>query len=138
MATISRLVLLALCGAAQGCVAEPSEPPANLARGQPVTVVSERGVAELTVELEGDGIVRGSNALRVDVVSREPGALAELLAASAFMPVHGHGSESTVTPFEMGYRVDGLVLSMAGRWEIWLEVRAGAAGDRASLAVDVP
>lgn len=63
----------------------------------------------------------------------------ELVAVSALMPAHGHGTRPVVIDRTAdGYRVSELVLYMSGRWEVRLSLREGGRDDEALLTVDVP
>jgi len=106
--------------------------------------------------LEGEGPVRISSRERVAVdirpsapiklgkntivVSFPADAGVEVVSVSALMPAHGHGSPAPAIErsADGGFVVRDLVLYMSGRWELRLELRAGAREDEAIVAVDVP
>ena len=77
----------------------------------------------------------GKNVLGVS--PSRPGT--ELVAVSALMPAHGHGTRPVVIDRTAdGYRVSELVLYMSGRWEVRLSLRESGRDDEALLTVDVP
>jgi len=57
----------------------------------------------------------------------------ESVRVDAWMPEHRHGMNYRPTVAALGegrYRAEGLMLHMAGRWELVFEVRAGGATER--------
>jgi hypothetical protein len=62
----------------------------------------------------------------------------ESVRVDAWMPEHRHGMNYRPTVLGQGagrYRADGLMLHMAGRWELVFEVRSGGRTER--LAADL-
>lgn len=117
-----------------GCGAGSDTPRNELLPGNTLVVASSDGTTTGHVRAEGD-IVEGQNAFLVefDPVSTE------LVTASALMPVHGHGADPpSVSKTTSGYRVSNMVFSMAGLWDVFLDVRVSTASDRIEFTVDVP
>lgn len=72
-------------------------------------------------------------ALEVQLCDKAGISDARLQKADATMPEHRHGMNyrPTITPLGGGrFRVDGMMLHMAGRWQLAFEVRADAAAIR--------
>ena len=124
---------------ATACVAPPDDEPVTFAE-EPVSIRSEDGRAIARVTLEGDAIARGENDFRVELVPTSGGASAELVAASAFMPAHGHGSGVDPKLESEGgvFWVRDLVLFMPGRWDVRFGIEVGGAADDVAFPVDVP
>lgn len=56
------------------------------------------------------------------------------------MPAHGHGSNVTPTTAELGgsaYRIEHVVYTMPGLWELRFEIEAGGVSDEATVSWDV-
>jgi hypothetical protein len=64
------------------------------------------------------------------------------IAVYGGMPVHKHGFPTAPRVTQgLGngdYRVEGLKFSMAGHWELWLNIRAGGQTDKAVIHVILP
>jgi len=122
----SALFLASACGGGDD-VAVPT-----LREGTVRVTTRDQGLVEVST---AEPIKLGKNQLRVSP-SR---ATTELVAVSALMPAHGHGTRPVVIDrTEAGYRVSELVLYMSGRWEVRLSLREGGRDDEALLTVDVP
>lgn len=119
-----------------GCESPASdEAPIPLLASEGTTLVRSRD--DVDVEIRTDGPIRvGKNTLNVSF----PGRSAHLTAASAFMAAHGHGSPPPAIERDGdAFVVRDLVLFMAGRWELRLELRAAhGEDDEAVVAIDVP
>lgn len=67
-------------------------------------------------------------ALEVQLCDKAGISVARLQKADATMPEHRHGMNyrPAITPLGAGrFRVEGMMLHMAGRWQLAFEVRAG-------------
>jgi hypothetical protein len=118
-----------------GCGAGSDTPRNELLPGNTLVIASSRGTTTGHVRLESDHIQEGQNAFLVEF---DP-ASTELVTASALMPVHGHGmAPPSVSRTSTGYRVYDMIFSMAGLWDVFLDVRVGTASDRIEFTVDVP
>lgn len=64
------------------------------------------------------------------------------IAVYGGMPVHKHGFPTaprvTQGLGDGNYRVEGLKFSMAGHWEVWLNIRSGGLTDKAVINVVFP
>jgi hypothetical protein len=92
-------------------------------RGEEGALVSNR-MAALEIELFADGApVEGA-----------------VVAVSAFMPDHGHGTNLDPVTEELGggrYRADGVLLHMPGYWELHVDVIRGGLASRATFELDL-
>lgn len=132
---VTCLLTLALLALLSGCGAGSDTPRNELLPGNTLVVASSDGTTTGHVRAEGDHIGEGQNAFLVEF---DP-VTTELVTASALMPVHGHGADPpTVSKTTSGYRVSNMVFSMAGLWDVFLDVRVGTASDRIEFTVDVP
>ncbi|MFZ5895409.1 MAG: FixH family protein [Myxococcota bacterium] len=126
------LVFGLLLGSA--CSAADEQPP-------PRTVQSESGALEAEL-VPHTAVTRGSNQLSLWVRDASSGTnIGDLeLAMVPFMPAMGHGSgvEPSVKPLGNGeYVFSGVVLNMAGRWQLRTTV-SGPRSDYVAFDVDVP
>jgi hypothetical protein len=130
--------LVALLGAAAslGCGGASDATPNQLGQGQTLTVESDAGLVKSVIRAEGDHYGQGRNAF---LVQFKP-TTAELTGASAFMPVHGHGTPSppTISPSSDGYRISDFIFSMPGLWSVTLDISAGDQSDKVEFSLDVP
>lgn len=118
-----------------GCGADIDDAPLRALPAAGTVRVSSRDRIDVDVHA-AEPIKLGKNTVVVKFPTR---AGAELTAASALMPAHGHGSPAPVITREGdGYVVKDLVLYMSGRWELRLALRADAHEDEALVGVDVP
>ncbi len=65
---------------------------------------------------------------------------AESVRVDAWMPEHRHGMNYRPTIAAQGggrYRAEGLMFHMAGRWELFFEVRAGDRSERLAQAMRI-
>lgn len=77
-------------------------------------------------------------ALEVQLCERDGASVARLLKADATMPAHRHGMNyrPVIQPLESGrFRVAGMMLHMAGHWELVFDVDTG--GETVRLTHDV-
>ena len=117
-----------------GCV-ENAGPLATLSGAAPLEIYASDSGMTVTIELDGNSIVRGENAFWVRLADPE----ATLTGVSAVMPAHGHDTApATIELGERGYRVAGLLLFMPGRWETTLELETDSKRDHAVFSIDVP
>ena len=123
---------MAFALALASCGGEAERPPEF--RGGELVLASGL-VGEVVVE--GPPVRRGANELAVRL---PPDRGASVVRATPFMPSHGHGSAPGSIRAEGGrFVVSGLMLYMAGTWEIELEVaREGAPHEEIVFIVDVP
>lgn len=128
------LALLLVVG---GCSSTDGDEVAlgTLAGTDAVRIASREGVGVEIRPLQP--VELGKNTV---TVSFPDDAGAELVAVSALMPAHGHGSPTPkIEPStDGGFVVRDLVLYMSGRWELRLALRVHARDDEAIVAVDVP
>lgn len=112
--------------------------PLDLGRGTGWVVFSDR--AMIAFRPEPIRIEVGQPfALLFNVCTRKDDP-AELLAVDAHMPDHRHGMNYRPTIVSAGdgrYRAEGLVFHMPGRWELDIDVRAGAETERLTHEVVV-
>jgi hypothetical protein len=103
-------------------------------------LLSESG--RITAEITADQPIElGPNDLVVELAPAGGEAIEaiEVVAATALMPAHGHdGAPAEIVPEGRAYRLHELRLSMSGRWEITLDLRADGASDTLRFAVEVP
>lgn len=132
-AVAARWLGAALAALAVGCVADDGTTQTGTVDAE---YTSEAGLVSVHVAAK-DLRVGGGNELRVTV---PPTANAvRLVAASAFMPAHGHGTEATVVLGADGaYHAEDIAFFMPGRWELRLAFTDGAREDRIRFYVDVP
>lgn len=103
-----------------------------------VSLVSDRGLLDVDVRFPGP-VVRGDNELFVALRARSEPGDAELVAADASMPAHGHEAHAqSIVAEDDGFRASGLNLFMTGRWQLSLGLALGDQADKVSLPVDVP
>lgn len=122
---------------ASGCVTKPDD---SLVRfeSEAITVESAGGLAFGTIELQNERIIQGENIFHVALEPIDPGAPAEVTAASAWMPAHGHGTSiPIVTALDAGFEVSELMLFMPGDWEVTFDVEIDGSTDQLDFAVDV-
>jgi len=132
-----RLATVAACAAvlASGCGSGDPAPASELRQGQTLVVASAEGRATAHVRAEGGHFAQGENVFLVDF---DPTSTT-LVAASTFMPVHGHGSPDPVIGRDGdGYRVSSLLFTMPGLWNVTFDIVALDQPDEVELSVDVP
>ena len=120
---------LPLAAALAGC-GEPALAPLD----DVIPSVSERGTFALDIALDDGAFRRGSNGFEVRATD-SAGRAGSVVGVSARMPGHPHG----VTPpridcAEGRCRVSDLVLPMAGRWEITVQLAVPGERDEAVLS----
>jgi hypothetical protein len=132
-------LLVALAGAAPalvgaaGCSSSSASDEHGLASGEALTVASDHGATSATVH--ADRIAQGNNSF--DVEFDPPATI--VTGATVFMPVHGHGSEPpTIERTDRGFRIEDVIFSMAGTWDVTLGVEVGETSDQVEFTVDVP
>ena len=85
---------------------------------------------------------RGTNALLARITDSSGAiVIGATVTARTFMPAHGHGSSVKPAVSELGggdYRVDDLVFTMQGRWDVTLSVASGELSDDVVISLDVP
>ncbi len=124
---------MAVLAATVGCVADDGGAPTGAVDAE---YTSEAGLVSVHIAAN-DLRVGGGNELRVTVPPTA--AMVRLVAASAFMPAHGHGTDATVVPGGDGaYHADNIVFFMPGRWELRLAFSDGTREDRIRFYIDVP
>jgi hypothetical protein len=137
------VLLLALVLAGSGCGADAAVAGAPVFEGEPAArLASASGRLAASVWTWPSPPVKGTNALRFEVVD---GAAAPVSASAAtattWMPAHGHSTsvKPAVTPGPDGtYEVAPVVLFMAGRWNVRLDLTdAGGTVDELVAAIDV-
>jgi hypothetical protein len=106
----------------------------------PLLTTQTQGGLEVALWLDEAGPARGTNAgwLRVEAAGAPVDGLS--LAVVPLMPSMGHGTHVTpvVTPRGEGYyRVEEILFTMAGPWELRVEI-TGSRTDEAVFALHVP
>lgn len=100
------------------------------------------GLFHLQYGCHGGAARRGTNTLDVNLTDAHGAALAgATIAVTPYMPAHGHGSSTTPKVTDLGggaYRVEDVVLTMAGEWHLTFDVKEGARHDELVFALDVP
>lgn len=90
---------------------------------------TERGTFRVKIELEGAMLRRGRNAFTARAWD-DTGRIARLRSVIARMPTHDHEAVTATVRWDGAVaRVDDLVLTMPGRWEITLHFEEGTRGD---------
>jgi hypothetical protein len=122
--------------AAIGCGSDPEQPAASQ------SVSSEQARFKGTFVADPAPAIVGNNRLEATLTTADDDAplVAAALAVQPWMPAHGHGSASVpkVVEREQGrYEIDEIVYTMAGQWELRIEVTAGGVEDRFVLSYDV-
>jgi hypothetical protein len=131
----ARAALVFSVACLSGCGSGTEAPANELPEGQSLAVQSAAGIATGTVSTEGGHFGQGPNAFHV---AFDP-ASTELTSASAFMPVHGHGTGTpTITRDASGYAVSNVVFSMPGLWNVTFDIGVGTKSDELEFSVDVP
>ncbi len=71
--------------------------------------------------------------MEVVVCAKAGSAAVEALGVDAFMPEHRHGMNYQPAAQAQGggrYRIEGLMLHMPGRWDLYFDVQAGGRRER--------
>ena len=103
------------------------------------------GVRVLLAATETQLVADASHAvhLRLQDGADQPLATAELVKADLWMPAHGHGARGSARVSRdgeaaaAGWRVEGLVPSMSGAWQLRLDVRLDAGVTRILVPLTV-
>jgi hypothetical protein len=121
---------LVACSSGEGVPADRLEP------GETLSLPSKHGLTQSHLRVDGTIAEGPRNAF---LVAFDPGGT-ELVDATAFMPVHGHGTPAKIliTSTDTGYRVHDVAFSMGGLWNITLDVKVGEKADTLEFNVDVP
>lgn len=99
---------------------------------------TERGTFQVRIDLDGDALRRGRNALTARAWD-DAGRVARLRSVTARMPAHNHTDVAAAVAWDGAVaRVDDLTLTMPGRWEITLRFEEGARDDAAVWWVWLP
>ncbi|MBZ0272049.1 FixH family protein [bacterium] len=129
------LALLVLAG----CPDTGDDDDDDAASGGEVT--SEDGRFTATFELSPDDPVAGENALVMTLYDAGGQTIEGAdVTAEPFMPSMGHGSDEEPAVEELGggvYRVENIVYTMAGAWELAIDVTADGVSDTFALEFDV-
>jgi hypothetical protein len=122
--------LAVACGSSDGA------PKDELGQGQTLTVASQKSAIETKISAVGGHYAQGKNEFQVVF---DP-TTTVLDSASAFMPVHGHGSPAppTITQADGGYRISNFIFSMPGTWNVTLKVTLDDQPDKVEFSLDVP
>jgi hypothetical protein len=122
--------LAVACGSSDGV------PKDELQQGQTLTVASQKSAIETHVSAESGHYAQGRNTF---LVVFDPTATV-LDSASAFMPVHGHGTPAppTIAQSSDGYRISNFIFSMPGTWNVTLNVTLDDKPDKVEFSLDVP
>ncbi|HEX4334268.1 MAG TPA: hypothetical protein VH062_00055 [Polyangiaceae bacterium] len=121
---------------AVGCGSSDAAPADQLQQGATLTVASDAHAIKTEISADGDHYAQGRNTF---VVKFDPGTTV-LDKASAFMPVHGHGTPAapTITQDGDSYRVSDFIFSMPGLWNVTLAVSLDDDADKVEFSLDVP
>jgi hypothetical protein len=119
-----------------GCGATSGAPADQLQQGQTLTVASNADAIKTEISADGNHYAQGRNTF---VVQFKP-ATTVLDKASAFMPVHGHGTPAppTITQGDDDYRISDFIFSMPGLWNVTLDVTLDDQTDKVEFSLDVP
>lgn len=119
------------CGSSSGAAAED-----ELGQGKTLKVASQKSAIETQISAEGGHYAQGKNAF---LVVFDP-TKTVLDSASAFMPVHGHGTPAapTIAQESDGYRISNFIFSMPGTWNVTLNVTLDGDKDKVEFSLDVP
>ncbi|MCA9564496.1 MAG: FixH family protein [Myxococcales bacterium] len=132
------LLALLLALFVSACGDDPADPaPTN----QDGVVQTDQGHYALTIlEPTGDPSV-GELSLRFELADADGAAvIGATIVAEESMPSMGHGGGGTPSVSEVGdgvYDVDGVVFSMAGFWEVTLDISSDGVSDTITLQYDV-
>lgn len=141
--------VLVACGERE----QPRETAVPEARNAPAIAAAEANRSDEGVTAGGSWTVRWQSgpegilplepfSLEVqvrDAEGRVPGEMV-IATADAAMPHHGHGMNFVprTTPLGEGrYRIDGLLLHMRGRWEMFVDVERDGLLERAQWTLEV-
>ena len=119
-----------------GCGSSGSQKD-ELGQGQTLTVASDANAIQTKVSADGDHYAQGRNTF---LVQFDP-ATTVLDKASAFMPVHGHGTPAAPTIAAEdggGYRISDFIFNMPGIWDVTLDVTLADRSDKVEFSLDVP
>lgn len=110
---------------------DSGDPPPRF-RGTPMQIQSQLG----TLRISGSPPVRGINAYDIELVNA---ADTEVVAVSAFMPAHGHGTDSVALSHRDGVaRAEPVKYFMPGLWEVRIDLKSSDRRDFVTFRVDVP
>lgn len=134
LTVLAALALALVVGS--GCSADMETPKDQLEPGRTLVLSGVDGTATGRVSVEGRALAAAGSVFLVEITP----AQAILTDASALMPSHGHGSPTpaSITQLTDAYRVSGLVFSMPGLWNVFLDVDIAGRQDRMEFSVDVP
>jgi hypothetical protein len=121
---------------ALGCSSGTDTPADQLAQGQTLKVASDAMSISTKIAAEGDHYAQGRNTF---LVTFDPSSTV-LTKATAFMPVHGHGTPAapSITQEDDDYRVSDFIFSMPGLWNVTLDVTLKDKADTVEFSLDVP
>ncbi|HEX3597030.1 MAG TPA: hypothetical protein VHU80_18100 [Polyangiaceae bacterium] len=121
---------------ALGCGSSDGVPADVLPQGQTLTVKSDADAIKTQISADGAHYAQGRNTF---LVQFSP-TTTVLDKATAFMPVHGHGTPAAPTITQDGeqYRVSNFILSMPGLWNVTLDVTLDDESDKVEFSLDVP
>lgn len=133
------VALLASCLAATACgdvEGQQQQSPAE------VTHLSQNALYSVRAAVRG-AVVQGANTFNVEVMRQVDGTAAANLpiSVSTWMPAHGHGGPGDAHVEDLGqgkYRVDNVVFSMSGTWEVRYQLGMSAEQDTATFTYNVP
>ena len=130
-------VALVVSVLAAGCGSGGGDPANELVEGQTLKVDSEALSVSTKVWADGEHYAQGRNTFLVEF---DPSSTV-LDKASAFMPVHGHGTPSApgITQENDGsYRISDFIFSMPGQWNVTLDITLKNKADKVEFSLDVP
>jgi hypothetical protein len=126
-----------LCGSlGVACGSSDGTPADRLGQGQTLTVASRKSAIETKVSAVGGHYAQGKNSFEIVFDPTKT----VLDSASAFMPVHGHGTPAppTIAQAGDGYRISDFIFSMPGTWNVTLKVTLDDQPDKVEFSLDVP
>lgn len=88
-----------------------------------------------------DAVTQGENTFRLELRQADAPLPGADVAVEVLMPAMGHGSSQTPVVHDVGggrYRIDNVVFTMSGTWELRIRAAAGDAADRATFTSEVP
>jgi hypothetical protein len=121
---------------ASGCGSGNGTPADQLGQGQTLKVASDAMSIPTQIKADGNHYAQGRNTF---VVQFDPTSTV-LTKATAFMPVHGHGTPAppSITEDAGDYRISDFIFSMPGLWNITLDVTLNDKPDTVEFSLDVP
>ena len=136
------LSIIALCAVLLASCDQASKVEVPQVRGDgswPVTVKSDGGGYEVTLQPSGGGILWNKHfSLEMNLKSERPLSEDFEVRVDADMPAHRHGMNTKAEVFDQGkfaYVVEGMLFHMKGDWVITVELTEGGVTEKAEFPV---